>query len=118
MNTAELKLLVESSALIFGTLLLIGLARQLFDRSDDRAAGVRFGQVSPEEDAFQHALRAVPAWPTKHFVSTCMYCHHVTRSDAHPVRVGDELRVSHGICPRCMASKHPEVAHVAELAHA
>ena len=95
--------------------------RWLFSRADDEAAGVLLGPetLSLDDASGRAALRAAsPAWPAKHFISSCMYCHHVTRSDAAPVRVGDELRVSHGICPRCMAQRHPEIATAAELAHA
>lgn len=78
---------------------------------DDAAAGI---ELNSEFRVPHSELSA--AWPAKHFLSACMYCHRVTRTDnpAHPIRIGDDLRVSHGICPACMAAKHPEVAQ-AEL---
>lgn len=55
-------------------------------------------------------------WPAKHFVCACMHCHHVTRSEGQPVRVGDELRVSHGICPACLKAWEEEAARLTSAA--
>ena len=101
------------------TILFVWLCRR--HDPDDAAAGVSLGVArhsnveTPAAPASTSECRAT--WPAKHFISACMYCHRVTRAGRHaePIRVGDELRVSHGICPACMAAKHPEVAHAAEL---
>ena len=47
---------------------------------------------------------STPTWPASHFVVVCCQCHHVKASAGRPVRIGDTLRVSHGLCPRC--AKH------------
>lgn len=111
--THPLELLAYTVAILVAIAFSLWIASLWLDRSDDAAAGVQIGPIS-----HLPSPNSSPAWPAKHFLAVCMYCHHVTRSDSHPVRVGDELRVSHGICPACMADKHPEVATVAELAHA
>lgn len=87
---------------------------------DDKASGTLIGQVSPAEDALHHhpdgGCKPPAPWPAKHFVCACMHCHHVTRSDGQPVRVGDELRVSHGICPACQKQWEEEAARLTSAA--
>ena len=118
--TNPLELLAYAVAIIVALAFSLWIGSLWLDRRDDDAAGINLGQISHEEDSFQHATAPAP-WPSKHFISACMYCHHVTvvHGGKANIRVGDELRVCHGICDRCMADKHPEVAAIPhQLAHA
>lgn len=110
--THPIELIAYTVAILVAIAFSLWIASLWLDRSDDRAAGVLIGQIAP-------IAPAPEPWPAKHFLAACMYCHHVTRSDSQPVRVGDELRVSHGICPACSASKYAELTAPVRLhAHA
>ena len=100
--TNPLEFLAYAVAILVLVTFSLWCASLWLDRSDDRAAGVLIGQIDP-------IAPAPEPWPAKHFLVACMYCHHVTCSDSQPVRVGDELRVSHGICPACSARKYAEL---------
>lgn len=91
---------------------------------DDAESGTLIGQVSPQEDAFQHgagpqtngAPVSNPERPAKHFIVACSHCCRVKGSDGQPVRVGDELRVSHGLCPDCARAWEEEAAQLTSAA--
>jgi len=115
--TNPLELLAYAVAIIVLVTFSLWIASIWLDRSDDAAAGIE----TNSEFRIPNSELPTSPWPAKHFISACMYCHHVTvvHGGKANIRVGDELRVSHGICDRCMADKHPEVAAIPhQLAHA
>lgn len=124
-------------SLLFGFALLALVAGILFTlhwlRADDAAAGIRLGQISPEEDSLQHqpggahsrklAQLASTTSPGHHFIVVCSYCHGIYKiTDEHGVlvaQVGDTLKVSHGICPACEPRVQAELDRtLPALAHA
>lgn len=135
MNPETLLQLCEIVGVLCLFLLVIAGVRWLSDPSDDAAAGVSLGQVSPAEDNFGHApatwlgeaANGAPVAATEsptpdqveHFIHVCCVCHKVTSlgvgtlrgqfREPGEVRAGDELRVSHGYCPACEAKAHAEI---------
>ena len=89
---------------------------------DDAASGTLIGQVSLAEDALHHdpdgGCKPPAPWPARHFIVACSHCGRVTGSDGHPVRIGDTLRVSHGICSECAKEWEAEAARLTSAATA
>lgn len=113
MNTDTLIALLVFAAVLIPLSLWIGFGTKR-PSSIDRAAGVHFGQVSPEEDAFQHQ----PDGPTPHLLaSQCMTCRAILCVDRCwlpeslvPLPAG--CNVSHGLCPRCERAAQEEINRI------
>ncbi|NBV22272.1 MAG: hypothetical protein EBS05_10200 [Proteobacteria bacterium] len=90
---------------LLGGAVFVGVVIWANQRADDKGAGVKLGQLSPEEDSFHHEPHAEDL----RLLRICTRCSRY-QGPRREIHFGQHLNVIHDICPACAKRRDAEAA--------